>query len=101
MHVSACLEGDLQPMMVWPKRVGTAVLAGFLTFSLAACGEPSKAKIVEDARGVETRTALLDALGEPDGISKLGPVEKWTYKASDGRVVFMITGDKVIVEAAN
>lgn len=88
-------------MTTWRTRLGAMALAGLLMFGLAACGDPSKTELVEKSRGAETSQALRDALGEPDGISKLGPVEKWTYKASDGSVVFMITGDKVIVDAAN
>ena len=33
-------------------------------------------------------------------MSKLGPVEKWTYKAKNGTVVFVLVGDTVTIEAA-
>jgi hypothetical protein len=36
---------------------------------------------------------------QPSDISKLGPVEQWTYKASNGDVVFLIVGDKVTMQA--
>ena len=70
-------------------------------FALAACGDPTKADIVKKAEGADTRAALESALGKPDDLSKLGPVEKWTYKAKDGSVTFVITGDSVAMGAAN
>jgi hypothetical protein len=39
-------------------------------------------------------------LGRPDDITKLGPVETWRYKASNGEVVFVIVGDTVTLQAA-
>jgi len=66
---------------------------------IAACGEPSKQDILEKARGVETRADLEAALGRPDDIAKFGPIERWTYKASDGHVIYVITGDAVALEA--
>lgn len=75
------------------------LLAGLLALSLAACGEPTKEDILRKADKVATKQALEKALGKPDDIAKLGPVEKWTYKASNGQVVFLITGDSVAFEA--
>ncbi|MBT6116444.1 MAG: hypothetical protein HOH66_01095 [Rhodospirillaceae bacterium] len=76
------------------------ILAFFFAAALlVACGDPDKAEIVEKSRGVETSAALRDKLGDPDDIDKLGPIEKWTYKASDGSVVFVIAGDRVTIEA--
>lgn len=75
------------------------LLAGLLALSLAACGEPTKEDILKKADKVATKQALEKALGKPDDIAKLGPVEKWTYKASNGQVVFLITGDSVAFEA--
>lgn len=66
---------------------------------LAACGEPTKQDIIQDAKGAETKTALESALGTPTEVSKLGPIEKWVYTASDGTVVFIITGDSVSLQA--
>lgn len=71
----------------------------FAAALLVACGDPDKTEIIEKSRGVETSTELRDKLGDPDSIDKLGPIEKWTYKASDGSVVFMIAGDKVALGA--
>lgn len=82
-------------MTIWLR----AALAAALFLTLAACGDPTKADIVEKARGVETREQLQSKLGKPTDISKLGPVEKWTYKAKDGQVVFILTGDSVAMQA--
>jgi hypothetical protein len=76
-----------------------ALLAGAL-LAFAACGEPTEQDILNKAEGVATKAELEAALGEPDDVSKLGPIEKWTYKASDGEVIFVITGDAVALEAA-
>ncbi len=75
------------------------VVAGVL-LAAAACGEPSKSDILEKARGITARTELEKALGKPDDISKLGPIETWTYKASNGEVVFLITDETVVLQAA-
>ena len=52
------------------------------------------------ARGVTTRAELERALGRADDVTKLGPLEKWTYKARNGQVVFVLVGDAVTLEAA-
>jgi len=74
----------------------TAALAAALL--LTAC-EPSKQDILEKAENVETKAELKDALGDPDDVSKLGPMETWTYEASDGSVSFVIAGDTVTLRA--
>jgi hypothetical protein len=66
---------------------------------LAACFAPSKADILKKASGAQTRSQLEAALGEPSEVSKLGPIEKWTYVASDGSVVFLLAGDTITFEA--
>jgi len=75
---------------------GAAVALALLT----ACGSPTKEDLLEKARGVSTRAALEKALGKPTEISKLGPVEQWTYRASNGELVFVLVGDTVTLEAA-
>jgi hypothetical protein len=65
---------------------------------LAGCGPSSKEDIVAKARDAKTRAALEQALGKPDDIGKLGPVEKWTYKAKNGKVTFILMGDAVTIE---
>jgi len=53
-------------------------LAGLLMIALllTACGPPSKEDLVAKAREVKTREELEGALGKPDDLSKLGPLEK-------------------------
>lgn len=74
-----------------------AALLGLLL--LAACFAPSKADLIKKADGATSRSELEAALGEPSEVSKLGPIEKWTYVASDGAVVFLLAGDMVTFEA--
>jgi hypothetical protein len=78
--------------------------AGLLMIALAllvtACGPSSKEDMVAKAREVKTRAEFERALGKPDDVSKLGPLEKWTYKARNGQVVFVLVGDVVTLEAA-
>jgi hypothetical protein len=68
---------------------------------LVGCGPSSKEDIVAKARDAKTRAALEQALGKPDDIGKLGPVEKWTYKAKNGKVTFILMGDAVTLEATD
>jgi hypothetical protein len=80
------------------------VVAGMLVWVLAAglvigCSR-SKEDLVEKSRNVSTRAELELALGKPSNISKIGPVEQWTYNASNGTVVFLIVADKVTLQAA-
>ena len=79
-------------------RIWSLVICAALAFVLAGCGPPSKTDIVSKARDAKTRADLENALGKPDDISKVGPVEKWTYRAKDGRVVFILVGDTVTIE---
>lgn len=82
------------------RKARLLVLSAALVIALAACGDPSKEDIIEKSRGVDTKTQLMDKLGKPDDIAKVGPIEKWTYKASNGSVVFVITGEKVALQTA-
>jgi hypothetical protein len=82
-----------------PKVILKSLLCGLVALSLSSCGAPTKEDILTKARNVSTRSELEKALGKPDDIGKLGPVEKWTYKASNGEVVFVIVGDKVTLQA--
>jgi hypothetical protein len=65
---------------------------------LTACGSRTKEDLIQKARDVSTRTQLEKALGQPTDIAKLGPVERWTYKATNGEVVFLIVGDAVTLQ---
>lgn len=76
-------------------------VAVLIPFLLAACGDSSKAELISKAKGADTKDKLEAALGAPDDLTKVGPLEKWTYKASDGEVTFLITGDAVTLELAS
>jgi hypothetical protein len=80
------------------RLAGLAMIA--LALLVTACGPSSKEDLVAKAREVKTRAELERALGKPDDVSKLGPLEKWTYKARNGQVVFVLVGDVVTLEAA-
>jgi len=75
-------------------------LGALLLLALAACGPSTKEELIEKARTVSTRAELEKALGRPSDLAKLGPMETWTYRASNGEVVFLIVGDKVTLQAA-
>ena len=71
-----------------------------LALGWPGCGPSTKHELLKKAEGVETKQALEAALGPPDDHNKLGPIETWTYRAEDGEVTFVITGDRVRFEAA-
>jgi hypothetical protein len=75
------------------------VLGGLvLMAALAGCeSPPTKAEILKKAEGAKTRAELEKALGQPNNLDKLGPIERWTYNAKDGTVVFTIIGDRVTI----
>jgi PBP1b-binding outer membrane lipoprotein LpoB len=77
------------------KVIATLALALFLT----GCFGDTKADILKKAKGVDTTEQLEAALGKPDEVDKIGPLEQWTYEASDGKVVFAIVAGKVTLEA--
>jgi len=79
-----------------------AALALAAALALGACGggTMTKQELTKKAEGVTTKAELEKKLGKPSGFTKIGPLETWTYKASDGDVIFIITGDKVRVDLA-
>ncbi len=79
-----------------PRPIATAVLG--LALLLAGCGD-KKHDILSKAEGAETKAQLEAALGPPSERDKLGPLETWTYRARDGEVTFLITGDRVRLKA--
>ena len=81
-------------------RIVAGMLVGVLAAGLAIGCSRSKEDLVEKSRNASTRVELEQALGKPSDISKIGPVEQWTYKASNGTVVFLIVADKVTLQAA-
>lgn len=81
-------------------RILTLVPCIALALLLAGCGPPTKEDLLAKARDAKTRAQLEKALGKADDVNKLGPVEKWTYKAGNGQVVFVLVGETVTIEAA-
>jgi hypothetical protein len=80
-------------------RAWVGLLVCVLAAGLLVGCSRSKEDLIQKSRGVGTRAELERALGKPSDIGKLGPVEQWTYKASNGTVVFVIVGDKVTMQA--
>lgn len=78
--------------MACPTRF---VFALILPLALIACGPPSTDEALRKAEKAGTKAELEKALGRPSEIQKLGPLEQWSYKTSDGSVTFVIAGDKV------
>ena len=76
------------------------VLGGLaLVTALAGCdSSPTKAEILKKAAGIKTRAELEKVLGQPNNLDKLGPIERWTYNAKDGVVVFTIVADNVVLD---
>ncbi len=81
-------------MRQWFKVAAIAVIA----VTLVACGKPTKRDILAKAESVGTKAELEQAIGKPDSVSKLGPLESWTYTASNGEVVFLIAGNTVTLQ---
>jgi hypothetical protein len=81
------------------RALTVALTCMLATWLVVGCSR-TKENLVQKARGVSTRTELEEALGKPSDIAKLGPVEQWTYRASNGTVVFLIVGDKVTLQSA-
>ena len=87
--------------MVVTRILGGVVLAVVLT--LSGCGAGSKQDIMAKAQNCKTKEELQKALGKPNDFNSadvplLGTVETWTYKASDGEVVFQIANGKVVMK---
>jgi hypothetical protein len=82
------------------RSVTVTVLAWMLLAGLVIGCSRSKEDLVARSRGITSRAELERALGKPSDIAKLGPVEQWTYNASNGTVVFLIVADTVTLQAA-
>ena len=74
--------------MIW-------LLLALAAVTVLGCGPPSQHEILKQAEGIETKQELEAKIGAPDEVEKLGPLERWTYRASDGDVEIVITGDNV------
>ena len=81
--------------MARPFRTTLARLILVLPLALIACGAPSTEETIKKSEKIETKAELEKALGRPSEIQKLGPIEQWTYKTSDGSVTFVLAGDTV------
>ena len=67
--------------------------------ALGGCKQ-TKEDMLRKAENVKTRSELESRLGQPKSIVKVGPMETWTYKASNGKVVFVVVGDTVTLQVA-
>ncbi len=81
-----------------PRTIGLLLMLVTL-LGMLACGPSTQHEIMKKAEGVETKQQLESALGAPDEVDRLGPIETWTYAGSDGAVEFVITGDKIRLES--
>lgn len=80
------------------RRILLPVLALSAALALGAC-EKSKEDILQKSDKATTREQLKAALGTPDDIAKLGPIETWTYQGSNGTVSFVLAGDQVTLRS--
>ena len=71
------------------------LLAAGLMLAVAACGKPTKESMLQKAGNAKKSAEVVTLLGQPDDIGKIGPLEVWTYKASNGKVVFTMLADNV------
>ncbi|MCY3019008.1 MAG: hypothetical protein NTW87_08270 [Planctomycetota bacterium] len=75
-----------------------------VAFVLGGCGRVSTQELLAKVENVKTKEGLQKTLGKPDRFKSLdtplGAVETWTYKASDGEVVFQIVGGRIMVKQA-
>lgn len=74
-------------------------LSGALGLTTAC--DASKDDILQKAAKAETAEDLRKALGDPDELSKVGPIETWTYKASNGTVTFTLAAGSVTLSTTN
>lgn len=70
-------------------------LAAAALLALAACGKPTKEEMLQKAGEAKKKAEVVALLGQPDDIGKLGPLEVWTYKAANGKVVFTMLAENV------
>lgn len=85
--------------MIFLRKSLTA-LGILMLLTLSACGKPTKEELLKKSENATNRSELESLLGTPNDIVKFGPIEHWTYQASNGQVVFIITGDKVAFQAS-
>ncbi len=83
------------------NKFARLLAVGLLLLVVAACGKPTKEDLVRKSENVKTKAELEAVLGRADDITKVGPLETWRYKGSNGDVVFIITGDIVQLQATD
>lgn len=68
-----------------------------IALALAACDAPPStlAEIARKGEKAGTPAELQRALGKPHKVTRIGPAENWTYKATDGEISFLVMGDSV------
>ena len=64
---------------------------------IVAC-EDRKEDILMKSENAKTREQLREVIGDPDDVSKVGPIETWTYETSNGNVTFTLAGDTVMLQ---
>ena len=79
----------------WPMLITFAL---FLLALLTGCGQGTTQEVSKkvETSHVKTKAELESLLGKPDKFEKLGPIESWTYKTSDGEYSVQVMGDKVV-----
>lgn len=82
-----------------PPHLLAILAAPVLLTGCVSLGLASKADILRQAEYAQTRSQLEDALGQPSRLSRLGPVETWTYDARDGAVVFLLINGRVALQS--
>jgi hypothetical protein len=93
----ACWGAGRHPTIRFYQIFVLAAIAGLAL----ACARETKHELLKKAELVTTRAELEQRLGPPDDRNKLGPIETWTYEASDGKVTFLIAGDTVQLQATS
>jgi len=68
-----------------------------IAVAIAGCDD-RKEDILKKSENVKTREQLRAVIGDPDNASKVGPLETWTYQASNGSVTFTLAGDTVMLK---
>ena len=77
------------------------IALAFVCLLALACARETKHDLLKKTERVTTKAELEQMLGPPDDRNKLGPIETWTYEASDGKVTFLIAGDTVQLQATS
>jgi hypothetical protein len=82
------------------RNVVRLLLATAIALAIAACDD-RKEDILKKSENAKTREQLRAVIGDPDDANKVGPIETWTYQASNGSVIFTLAGDTVMLKATS